>query len=198
MGFIKKLPPRKRIELYLSEMFNGYRGEMCSREYGFEFVEIVDAFKLYVDYLVGLKDRFKIKKEYDVGHIANQIFSTSRNDFNKCKNHILAIIIIGKDLLEEVKKDAEIERIQLTDNYVKGKLLLIYDFVRDVNEVIWQYKELFLSISQTEKSGRRRMFSGDEIFYTSKNILRRQQYFSNISYPAVSVFLIRQSIEVRF
>jgi len=193
----KQLEDYREVEIILRELFDSLLNKDIEKRYTLK--DIIDAIPKYQDYIKKLKKDFGIKKDYSIEHIAEQIFNDDNIDENKCKMHILAMKIAVDDIYKELQQvyDAYKDKITIKDNFIKGKLALLNDIILDINELIWKCKEVFLKQAQSTKSGRRRLFSSNEIFYASKNLLRRYFYYNDISFSSVSVFLIRQSIEIK-
>jgi len=187
-----KIEAHIQIEIILNDVFNS----RALREYSLK--EVIGSTKEYQKWILTLKKDFSITKNYTLEHIAEQIFSESSFDKNRCKMHILAIEFSINELLKELEKIFEQDsEISISEHFIKGKLSLLRDIILDINELIWQCKEIFLEQPQSRKSGRRRLFDSREVFISSKNLLRRHFYFDDISFSSISVFLIRQSIELK-
>lgn len=180
----------REIELTLSKMFNNH---VAKEE--ITLIEVIEQIKQYQQWILDLKQEFKIKKNSSLEHIANQIFSKNAMNKNMCKMHIMAIEIVVSDICDDLRRqDANWD---MNNHYIKGKLALLNDVILDINELIWKCKEAFLDEPQTRKSGRRRLFDSGEIFFSSKNLLKRHFHYNDISFSSISVFLIRQSIEIK-
>ena len=187
-----KIESHRQIEIILNDVFNS----RALREYSLK--EVIGSTKEYQKWILTLKKDFSITKNYTLEHIAEQIFSESSFDKNRCKMHILAIEFSINELLKELEKIFEQDNnISIYEHFIKGKLALLRDIILDINELIWKCKEVFLEEPQTRKSGRRRLFDSREVFLSSKNLLRRHFYYDDISFSSISVFLIRQSIELK-
>jgi hypothetical protein len=201
-----KIESHRQIEIILNDVFNNRAlrkhklSEVDSSEdlNKFKLKEVISSIKEYQKWVQALKKDFSITKNYTLEHIAEQIFSESSFDRNICKMHILAIEFSINELLKELEKIFEQDNnISIYEHFIKGKLALLRDIILDINELIWKCKEVFLEEPQTRKSGRRRLFDSREVFLSSKNLLRRHFYYDDISFSSISVFLIRQSIELK-
>lgn len=186
----------RKIEITINRVFtyNFFQGDEILLK------QILDEINLYLKWVDSLKVKYKIRKEHSIEHIAEQIFSETitKNNF---KYHIeafcISLIAVKEDLNSICEADDDENKIKVKDcSYIKGILALLKDLILDFNEIYWQIEEVFFNNPQDTKSGRRRMFMGREIFKSSKDILKRQVSYGEISYSSVSIFLLRQSIEI--
>ncbi len=180
----------REIELTLRNIFNN---TVVKEE--ISLTKVIEQIQQYQQWISELKKEFGIKKICSLEHITNQIFSKNTIDKNMCKMHIMAMEIAVKDIYDDLTRQDE--NWGINNHYIKGKLALLNDVILDINELIWKCKEAFLNEPQNRKSGRRRLFDSREIFFSSKNLLRRHFFYNDISFSSISVFLIRQSIEIK-
>lgn len=192
-----KLESHREIEIILRNLFNDLM-PLESIEEKIPLSKVIEQIKEYQKWIFELKKEFGIKKNYSMEHIAEQIFSKKIFDKNMCKMHILTMEIAIKDIYDDLLHLSEQnENLDIHNHVIKGKLALLNDVILDINELIWKCKESFLNQPQTAKSYRRRLFDSREIFSASKDLLRRYFYYNDISFSSISVFLIRQSIEIK-
>lgn len=187
----------QKIEITLSKIFAIANWE-CNDNISLQ--QILNEIDEYIKYVDSLKKKYsKKQKSYTDEHIAEDIFSEITID--NFRLHIEAFYISIKAIKDELcsicKNNEEIKIGNYFYNgYIKGRLLLLNDIILDFNEIYWQIEEYFFNRPQPRKSGRRRIFMGREIFETSKSILRRQVSYQQHAYSSVSVFLLRQTIEI--
>ena len=93
-----KIEAHRQIEIILNDVFNS----RALREYSLK--EVISSTKKYQKWILTLKKDFSITKNYTLEHIAEQIFSESSFDKNRCKMHILAIEFSINELLKELEK----------------------------------------------------------------------------------------------
>jgi hypothetical protein len=107
--------------------------------------DIFQALSEYISWVDKIKQDFEIKREYDIEHIAEQLFSLG--DFNKqiCKYHISMLYISLKKIEYELR-DSE-KKFNVTNDFIKGELALLKDLVWDGSELIGACeKSIFLKI----------------------------------------------------
>ena len=179
----------RKIEETLSNIFNSKNNDIYLKQ-------ILDEISIYLNWVKELKLKYRIKKEHSIEYIAQQILSKiTKSNF---KYHIEAFYISLKEVASDLNKIDDAYKIKISNcnNYIKGVLALLNDLILDFNEIYWQIEEIMLNNPQSRKSGRRRMFMGREIFKSPKDIVRRLVNYDEISYSSISVFLLRQSIEI--
>lgn len=203
------LESHRKIELTLATIFRynslagKYEGE------NIELRQVLDELNDYLNYVKKLKPKYNIKKEHSLEDIAKEIFSKIKNKdrMNHIKHHFNCHIEAFEISLKDVQRDLELIcnnedncNVKVGDNllgrYIKGRLALLRDLIFDFNEIYWQIEEYIYDRPQKMKSSVRRMIMGREILDSSICILKREVLYSGISYSPVSIFLLRQSIEI--
>lgn len=198
---------RPKLEKSLNTIFKYNQVEQKYRGDDILLKQVINELDLYLNWLSNLKTNYGIKKDYSPEHIAEQIFTCITKD--NFKYHIEAMYMSANNIKEnlynlfnkllENDKDCA-EKIMIGDvkysNDIKGQLALLNDLIIDFNEVYWQIEEKFCQRPQNRKSGKRRILMGREIYKASIDVLYRMPNHNTISYSVVSVFLLRQAIEV--
>ena len=184
----------KDLYQFLHEIFDMPNPFGEQKEYTWD--DIFLKLTTYKDWITTLATDFSIKNQYSDEHIAEHIFCNQNISKTICKYHIVAIKQCIKDLEDELLASKK-QDIPATEKYIKGKLALLKDIVLDTYELIGQCEEVFLQKKATLKLGRRRIFASNEIYNSSKNLLRRHFNYNDITFSSISVFLIRQSIETK-
>lgn len=199
---------RIRLETSLNTIF---RHDQFEQKYCGDDIllkQVIDELDLYLNWLANLKTKYNIRKEYSLEHIAEQIFFkyVTKDNF---KYHIAAMYIsvneiqknlndLYDELLENDKDYAE--KITISEpkysNIIKGQLALLNDLIIDFNENYWKIEEYFFQRPQRRKSVKSRVLMGMEIYQASIDALYRVPNYKTISYNTVSIFLLRQAIEV--
>ena len=185
----------KSLYLLLNKIFDMPRSPTGEREkYNYEdiFVGIED----FEQWLLSLKKDFSIKKEYTNEHIAEQILIYNEISKQTCKYHILAIEKSISIIKKEIKL-AKDNAYPVEMDYIKGKLALLRDILLDSYELVGKCESFFLEKPPSFELYRSRLFTSNEIFYSSKNLLRRYFYYTDNTHSSASVFLIRQAIETK-
>ena len=150
-------------------------------------------------YLNKIKENLKIINENSLENIVREVFNQNINA-NNIKWHVLAVEysvnIIYKELRNISNQVENYNIISLKNPYIKGRLALLNDVIQDFDEFESKYECLLLG-EKSNISFCRRSFSSREPFFNSREILRRNFYYNDITFSSVSVFLIRQSIELK-
>jgi hypothetical protein len=179
----------------LSSIFNNHQS-LDSNEEKFTWGDIINSLEQYIEWLNDVGKEFGLKKDYTNEHLAEQLFSYTEFNKQQCKYHIYALSKYIKELYEELKVTKNNSNFCDSD-FVKGKLALLKDLIWDGFELIGLCEEEFLERSATIGFGRRRLFSSNEIFYSSIALIRRHFTYNDITYSSLAVFQIRQAIETK-
>ena len=185
----------KSLYLLLSKIFDIHTSPTGEREeYSYEdiFVGIED----FEQWILSLKKDFSIKKKYSNEHIAEHILVYNEISKQTCKYHILAIdksISIIKNEIQLAKEN----EYPVEMDYIKGKLALLRDILLDSYELVGKCESFFLEKPPSFGLYRSRLFTSNDIFNSSKNLLRRYFYYIDNTHSSASVFLIRQAIETK-
>jgi len=185
----------KSLYKLLSGIFDMPRSPTGKKEQ-YSWSDIFNAIDDFESWLLSTKTDFSIKKEYSNEHIAEQVFIN--NDFTKltCKYHIIAI----SNSISILKKELQLAKdnnYPVEMDYIKGKLALIRDILLDAYELVANCENHFLSKPPAFNLYRNRLFTSNDIFNSSKQLLRRHFYYVDNTFSSASVFLIRQAIETK-
>jgi len=185
----------KSLYLLLSKIFDMPRSLTGKKEkYNYEdiFVGIED----FEQWLLSLKKEFSIKKKYTNEHLAEHILIYNKISKQTCKYHILAIEKSISIIKQEIKL-AKDNAYPVEMDYIKGKLALLRDILLDSYELVGKCESFFLEKPPSFELYRSRLFTSNEIFNSSENLLRRYFYYTDNTHSSASVFLIRQAIETK-
>lgn len=185
----------KSLYSLLSKIFDTHPSPTGERE-AYIWQDVFDGIQEFEEWLLSLKKDFKITKEYSNEHIIEQILIYDTFSKQICKCHILAIQKSISIIKKELKLSKEHE-YPVDMDFIKGKLALLRDIMLDSYELIGSCEKYFLNKKPSFGVFRSRLFTSNEIFYSSKNLLRRHFYYTDNTFSSASVFLIRQSIETK-
>lgn len=156
---------------------------------------ILESLELYEKWVLDTICSFSGRRNYSDEHVAQQIFSVVQISKSMAKIHVIAIHECIKELKTELEKAKG--QFSVTEKYVKGKLALLRDIVLDSYEFIGYCEKNFLNKPLTKGLVRRRKFASNEIFNCSRELLRRNYSYDDITFSSIPVFLIRQAIETK-
>lgn len=196
------LESHRKIESTLSSVFRYNNFTYKYEGDNIELKQILNELEVYMKYIKRLRNRYGINKNYSMESIIEKILLPIAKD--NYKFHIQAFYESLKYVKEKLEPFCEKSNGDAKNNditvgecpYIKGILSLLNDLIIDFNEIYWQIEEHFLNNPQDRKSGVRRVIMGREILYSSIDILIKNLPNKESYHSAVSIFLLRQTIEI--
>lgn len=158
-----------------------------------KYDEFVDEIK---DILNQCFPRIKSIDNYSDNFIANQIFKIQVMGKDLKALYKYSMIAILKEMVwlkEELKR---FEHVDYCSDYFKGEMIYLWHIVFSIREFI-ETVQSYVQKENCRHHYSRRKIDSKEIAYLARRMPRFEYYFDDIAQGPVSIFLIRQQIELR-